>query len=214
MSSAQNQIGRQGIVTAEKSISNGFIIFQTSHLTCSLHKFESCIQSIAQNGVYASSRWPAHTFWQAVEEVIETGWKENSHCCFSRGTWKASKNPPLHRTGRRVWYLHPWLRGACKRLKQKETESPNVDRSIHSSKWSARYMAITSNAAASCKRHMALYTTTSKMSIPSWMRYLPSLTRWPSTASHWMQIFQSMATMRIWVSLRWSSHGFWEGILT
>ena len=119
MSSAQNQIGQQGVVAAEKSISNSFIILQTSPLTCQLHKFESCIQSIAHNGVYPSSRWPAHAFWQAVEEVIETGWEENSHRCFSRGTWKASKNPPLYRTGRRVWYLHPWLRWACKRSKQK-----------------------------------------------------------------------------------------------
>lgn len=86
MSSAQNQIGWQGIVAAEKSISNGFIILQTSHLTCQLHKFESCIQSIAHNGVYPSFQWPAHAFWQAVEEIIETGWKENSHRCFSRGT--------------------------------------------------------------------------------------------------------------------------------
>ena len=100
MSSAQNQIGQQGVVAAEKSISNSFIILQTSPLTCQLHKFESCIQSIAHNGVYPSSRWPAHR-------------------CFSRGTWKASKNPPLYRTGRRVWYLHPWLRWACKRSKQK-----------------------------------------------------------------------------------------------
>lgn len=86
MSSAQNQIGQQGVVAAEKSISNSFIILQTSPLTCQLHKFESCIQSIAHNGVYPSSRWPAHAFWQAVEEVIETGWEENSHRCFSRGT--------------------------------------------------------------------------------------------------------------------------------